>query len=191
MRIVAIAALLGTILSLLLSPFTIVATESKTSNSYTDVSAEEAHTLINTTSTLFILDVRALEEFKDGHIQSSVLIPLADLEERANELPADNHTPILVYCRSGGRSASASAILVSMDYEQVYNLLGGFLAWKNAGYPYEIGNPTETEGSEPVKTTSQLPSDDAKTSIPLLFTFLGLLGGFWLKQKRNIRSFNE
>ncbi|MHA2273255.1 MAG: rhodanese-like domain-containing protein [Candidatus Hodarchaeales archaeon] len=189
MRVIVIAALLGTILSLFLSPLAVVATESKISNSYTDISVEEAHGLINTTSTLLILDVRTLEEFEEGHIISSVLIPLADLEDRADELPTDNHTPILVYCRSGGRSASASAILVSMGYDQVYNLVGGFLAWKSAGYPYEKGNPTETDNSAPVETTSQLPSsDDERTSLPILFALLGLVSGLWLRQKKKHRS---
>lgn len=191
MRVIVIAALLGTILSLSSSPLAMLTTESKTSNSYTDISVEEAHVLINATSTLYILDVRTLEEFIEGHIISSVLIPLADLADRADELPTDNHTPILVYCRSGGRSASASEILVSLDYDQVYNVLGGFLAWKSAGYPYETGNPTETESSAPAETTSQLPSnengssDDAKISLPLLFSLLGLLSGFWLRHKKN------
>ncbi|UCE13005.1 MAG: hypothetical protein JSV04_12535, partial [Candidatus Heimdallarchaeota archaeon] len=53
--------------------------------------------------------------------------------------PTNKSHPILVYCKSGGRSRTASTTLVLLSYSQVFNMLGGFDAWKDVHYPYETG----------------------------------------------------
>ena len=69
------------------------------------------------------------------------MIPNTDIIDRQDELP-NKSTPILVYCRSGTRSAIASDTLDSLSYNSTYNMDGGFLAWKNAGYPYVNSSTT-------------------------------------------------
>jgi hypothetical protein len=64
------------------------------------------------------------------------LIPVADLLRRLYEL--DKQKDILVYCASGGRSATASQILVDNGFSSVHNMLGGITSWKNAAYWIEI-----------------------------------------------------
>ncbi len=81
---------------------------------------------------MVLLDVRMPEEYREGHIPGSRLLPLPVLPSRANELPADKSTPLVVYCRSGARSAQAANKLVQMGYEQVFDM-GGIISW-----PYEI-----------------------------------------------------
>jgi rhodanese-related sulfurtransferase len=80
----------------------------------------------------FILDVRQSEEFAEGHVPNAVLIPLGELETRANELPKD--ITLYVICRSGNRSRQASEILVGLGFKGVRNVDGGFIAWQEAGY---------------------------------------------------------
>ncbi len=74
-----------------------------------------------------LLDVRSYEEFDEGHIEGATLIPVDELEERWSEI--EEYDKILVYCRSGNRSVTASDILLDAGFGEVYNLLGGIGAW--------------------------------------------------------------
>ena len=102
------------------------------SNGYVNVNASETKQMIESSPNLIILDVRTLEEYNEGHIEDAVLIPVSELGNRLDEL--DKEKQILVYCRSGGRSATASQILVDNGFTSVYNMLGGIIAWTNEGY---------------------------------------------------------
>lgn len=86
---------------------------------------------------LTLVDVRSAEEFNgpDGRIPGSLLIPLPELDSRANELPADQ--PVVVVCHSGSRSALATQQLLKAGLGQVANLRGGISQWEAAGYPIE------------------------------------------------------
>ena len=81
----------------------------------------------------FLLDVRTQEEYKEGFIENSILIPVSELEKRLSEIPTDK--PIIVYCASGNRSKQAAEILVKNNYNPVYNMLGGISEWVKKGYP--------------------------------------------------------
>lgn len=81
---------------------------------------------------VFILDVRTREEYYESHIMNSTLIPVQELDIRFKELPLDKK--ILVYCRTGVRSVTASEILEKNGFDQIYNMQGGITGWKNAGY---------------------------------------------------------
>ncbi len=91
-----------------------------------DITVEQGKKMIDE-GEVFILDVRTVEEYDAGHINGSILIPLTDLEKRLNEIPRDRK--ILVYCRTGHRSAQASEILVKNGFTQVYNMKGGITEW--------------------------------------------------------------
>lgn len=78
------------------------------------------------------LDVREPDEFAAGHIPAAIHVPLGDLEARLSELPRDR--PIVTYCASGDRSASAESILERHGFERSSALKGGFDAWRDAGY---------------------------------------------------------
>jgi rhodanese-related sulfurtransferase len=88
--------------------------------------------LINDTQAV-VLDVRDQAEFAAGHVPNACHIPLAQLAERAGELPAGK--PVLVCCNTGARSASAAGVLRKAGRDQVFNLSGGLQAWKQAGLP--------------------------------------------------------
>ncbi len=101
-----------------------------------DVSATEAQKKLSQKPKPFLLDVRQPEEFRSGHIPGAKLIPLGDLRSRMNELPKNQE--ILVVCRSGNRSLSATRQLASAGYNAV-NVRGGIIAWSHAGFPISKG----------------------------------------------------
>jgi rhodanese-related sulfurtransferase len=88
----------------------------------------------NTDADHILIDVRTPGEFNGGHIAGAVNIPVEELDQRLSEVPADKD--IVVYCRSGNRSATASRILTSSGFEGVYDM-GGIIAWQQAGLPIE------------------------------------------------------
>ncbi|MDX2140206.1 MAG: rhodanese-like domain-containing protein [Chloroflexota bacterium] len=99
---------------------------------YQNVSAQEAHQMINSNRAPFVIDVREPDEFKGGHIQGAKLLPLSELPNRLNDVPKDQ--TILVVCRSGARSSSAARFLAGAGY-QVINMRGGMTDWEIARLP--------------------------------------------------------
>jgi rhodanese-related sulfurtransferase len=81
-----------------------------------------------------LIDVRTPEEFDSGHIPGAINIPVEELPQRLDEVPQG--TPIVVYCRSGNRSATAAGILTGNGYSPVYDL-GGIQDWVAQGYPVQ------------------------------------------------------
>src|SRR5262245_19611631 len=79
---------------------------------------------------VFLLDVREPREYDIARIAGSVLIPLGELPKRLNELPKGPGAPdIVVYCKSGVRSAKAVNLMREQGFDRVQNLKGGILAW--------------------------------------------------------------
>jgi rhodanese-related sulfurtransferase len=88
-------------------------------------------------TTIQFVDVREPDEWAAGRIAEAVLIPLGDLPARAREL--DPARPVVVVCRSGNRSATATDFLLRSGFRDVKNLVGGMIAWGKAGYPMVSG----------------------------------------------------
>jgi rhodanese-related sulfurtransferase len=93
-----------------------------------EVDAVEAARLVEEGALL--LDVREPDEWEGGHAPTAVHVPLATLP--ANRPPTGQ--PIVAVCRSGSRSARATAALSGWGYD-VVNLAGGMQAWEAAGLP--------------------------------------------------------
>jgi rhodanese-related sulfurtransferase len=107
------------------------------------VSAAKLGREISDEGTPFLLDVRAAEEMReDGHIAGAVNIPIRNLLQNLDKLPAPDQA-IVVYCNSGHRSGFALAALKMLGYVNVRNLGGGFAAWKAAGLPISTHTVTE------------------------------------------------
>lgn len=75
-----------------------------------------------------LVDVRSPGEFGAGHIEGAKNIPVSDLGSRLGELGEDKARPIVVYCASGMRSASAASTLKRAGFQQVFDL-GGMSRW--------------------------------------------------------------
>lgn len=82
--------------------------------------------------TVLIVDVRTPQEFKAGHINGAVNIDYYDAKFMENIKKLSRSKSLLIYCRSGGRSAKASAKITPLKFKKVYNLTGGYNAWKSA-----------------------------------------------------------
>ncbi|MBR5329440.1 MAG: rhodanese-like domain-containing protein [Firmicutes bacterium] len=99
---------------------------------YQQITQEEAKRMMDQGDVL-VLDVRQAHEYESGHIPNAVLLTLQtiDAETASAVIPAKD-TTLLVYCRSGNRSKTASALLAELGYEHIYEF-GGINSW-----PYEI-----------------------------------------------------
>ena len=75
------------------------------------------------TDNAILLDVRTTEEYRKGHIEGSINIPLDKLMTITNTIKAKN-TPLYVYCLSGGRSAQAVSYLKQIGYSNTTNIGG-------------------------------------------------------------------
>ena len=118
---------------------------------YRKISAEEAKQIIDEGEPYILLDVRTEDEFLQVRIEGSILIPHTDISTRAPvELP-DKDATILVYCRSGARSATAAEALAGMGYSNVYDF-GGIIDW-----PYDTvsGVNAHEEGASMAKLLFQ------------------------------------
>ena len=83
-----------------------------------------------------LIDVREPQEYADARVPGAILIPLADVPERIEEIPDDQ--TVNVICGSGPRSARAVEYLNRQGYDTV-NVAGGTRAWVEAGHPVERG----------------------------------------------------
>ena len=70
-----------------------------------------------------IVDVRQPEEFAEGHYPNAINIPLGEISQRISEFK-NMQTPIIAYCRSGGRSGMAASILKQAGILEVHNAGG-------------------------------------------------------------------
>ena len=82
-------------------------------------------------SDFVLLDVRSEREFRERRIEGALSLPAGEVRSRAGGLIPDKNAAILVYCRTGRRSAAAARELVRMGYANVYDF-GGIVDW-----PYE------------------------------------------------------
>ncbi len=81
---------------------------------------------------IVVVDVREDDEWRAGHIDGAVHIPMSEVPSRLDEIPAGRR--LLVVCRSGGRSGQVAGFLGSQGRDAV-NLAGGMKAWETAGRP--------------------------------------------------------
>ncbi len=93
------------------------------------ISFSEAKELIDSCSSLTILDVREEEEYITGHAINALVLPVDEITGESAEavLPAKDK-PVLLYCRTGRRSAEAAKKLKKLGYLKLYDM-GGLIGW--------------------------------------------------------------
>ena len=128
---------------LIMGSFTLVAVNAE--NMFSDLEAENQFTAyidesltqeeakeMMDTQEVIILDVREQDEYDSGHIPVAVLLPVGTIDEdTAAEVIPEKDSTVLVYCRSGNRSKTASSALAELGYTNIYEF-GGINTW-----PYE------------------------------------------------------
>lgn len=102
-----------------------------------DISTGNAFSLIksNQSATDFVvLDVRTASEFSSGHIAGATNIDFyaQDFKDQVNKL--NHYNRYLVYCQTGGRSAQATQMMLSLGFKNLWNLTGGITQWTMDGY---------------------------------------------------------
>jgi rhodanese-related sulfurtransferase len=102
---------------------------------YQDLNVKQFYEMMQKEKNVIILDVRTPQEYQEGHISNTINIPVQILGQQLDKLKNFKDKKILVYCRSGHRSAIASQILDRAGFKNVYNLKGGLLEWKASGLP--------------------------------------------------------
>lgn len=98
---------------------------------YRTVTAEMAKEIMDSTTGYIILDVREADEYSQGHIKDAIRLSYTEINAKAEGVLQDKQQPVLVYCRSGRRSAIAAQSLADLGYTNVIDF-GGIIDW-----PYE------------------------------------------------------
>lgn len=126
-RLLYLALALTVVASVLLAPSLLPR------GGYGDVTVQEARRLIEDKPGLVLLDVRTASEYEEGHIEGAVNIPVQELSVRFDELSIEDE--LLVYCRTGNRSAQAVDVLLDLGFTKIYHMDEGITGWIEAGYP--------------------------------------------------------
>lgn len=99
---------------------------------YRKISAQEAKKMLDENPVAILLDVRTEAEYKEMHIPNAILLTDSEIKRKAANVLPDKDALILVYCRSGRRSAASARELINMGYTRVYDF-GGIIDW-----PYDM-----------------------------------------------------
>ena len=95
-----------------------------------NISAEEAHKLIENNKEVVIIDVRSRQEYKSGHIPGSKSIPVNEFASRISELEKYKENSVIVHCASGSRSTSAVRVLLKNNFTNIYHMNRGLSGWR-------------------------------------------------------------
>lgn len=89
---------------------------------------QELKQMIDNQKDYQLIDVREVHEFEQANLEGE-LIPLATVTDNVDKIAKDK--PVVIHCRSGARSAKAVQLLEQrFDFDNLYNLKGGILAWQ-------------------------------------------------------------
>ncbi|MCB0702111.1 MAG: thioredoxin [Candidatus Kapaibacterium sp.] len=91
--------------------------------------AKSFHDKMTETPDFHLIDVRTPEEYQSGNLEGSINLNIYDTEFEKELQKLDKNKPVFVYCRSGGRSASAATKMIDMGFKEVYDMKGGITAW--------------------------------------------------------------
>lgn len=94
-----------------------------------NVSMDDIVQIMNENEDYIILDVRTIEEYKEGHIPNAICIPNEIIGEDTINILPNKEQLILIYCRSGNRSKQAVAKLEKLGYTNLIEF-GGIIDWK-------------------------------------------------------------
>ncbi len=97
----------------------------------TDLTQDEWISKLRSDTNAVILDVRTPEEVAEGVIPNAIHIDIFKGQGFIDEVEQlDKTRTYFVYCKAGGRSGQACAVMNQLGFNQTYNLIGGFSQWK-------------------------------------------------------------
>lgn len=95
-----------------------------------EITVQELKKKMDQGESFHLIDVREPHEYEEANIGAQ-LIPLGDLPDHIEKLKKWQNEEIIMMCRSGQRSGRAQQLLLDAGFEDVANLTGGILAWKD------------------------------------------------------------
>lgn len=97
------------------------------------ISAEAAQTLLQNEN-IQLIDIRTPKEFNEARIENAQNIDFLSSTFADNIKKLNKEKPILIYCRSGRRSAKSIKKLLEAGFTEIYDLEGGIIKWKQKGF---------------------------------------------------------
>lgn len=107
-----------------------------------------------------LIDVRTPEEFNQGHLKGALNYNINSNEFQDQISKLDKNKIVLVYCLSGGRSASAAEQMASKGFREIYNMQGGIMKWNAANKSLDTGTASNTSGGLNVEDFNKLLESD-------------------------------
>jgi sulfur-carrier protein adenylyltransferase/sulfurtransferase len=141
-----------------------------------EIDVELARELIEGPEPPVLVDVRARNEWNQGHIPGATLIPLGELDARIEEAAPDRSRPVILYCASGNRSAFGAKTLGELGYADVVSVTDGFIAWAAKGYPSELESSLAPEQVARYSRHLLIPEIDEPGQMRLLESSVLLVG---------------
>lgn len=141
-----------------LTAFTIILNSclsGQSQNTQTNLAPTEFAEKIKTQTAVTLIDVRTPDEFSKGHLENAKNIDWRSNDFSKQVESLDKSKPVLVYCLSGGRSASAASAMREAGFKEVYELDGGIMKWRGANLP-------ETTSLATAKATGMSKADYEK-----------------------------
>src|SRR5918995_2753440 len=123
-----------------------------------------------------LLDTREPHEFEDSHLEGATLVPPATVSERIEELVPDRAQRVILYCRTGSRSARAADELQTLGYENVANVAGGIEAWQELDLPVVATEGMTREQRMRYSRHTLLPEVGVEGQLKLLNSKVLLIG---------------
>src|SRR5918995_1133653 len=111
-----------------------------------ETTAEELRSRLDDADHPELLDVRELDEVRNGIVPGAKHLSRAHFESRVEDLLPDKGAEVVIYCASGVRSAFAARTLEELGYQNVVHLKGGFNRWKDLGF--QIDTPRILDASQ-------------------------------------------
>lgn len=105
-----------------------------------EIQAKDLFSIVEKDKGTLLLDVREPVEFRAGHIEGAVNIPIHELPKRLDELSQFRDRHVVAICLSGHRSVPAYRLLKRAGWENVHSLHGGMMSWRRENLPTTARN---------------------------------------------------
>jgi molybdopterin/thiamine biosynthesis adenylyltransferase/rhodanese-related sulfurtransferase len=141
-----------------------------------EITVHDARRLMENGSGAVMIDVREADEYAQGAVPGALHIPRGFLELRIEDAAPERDRDVILYCAGGVRSALAARDLRALGYTGVRSVIGGFNAWKQAGYEFKVPRFLSAEQRMRYSRHLLIPEVGEKGQLKLLDSSMLLLG---------------
>ncbi len=123
-----------------------------------------------------LIDVREDVEYRSGHVESAIHIPLGQLTDRIGVVVEDPNTEIVLYCATGARSGIGTVFLTGAGFANVSNMVGGFERWRAEDLPWKAPPGLTPEQADRYNRHLNLPDVGVAGQVKLLESRVLIVG---------------